>query len=200
MARYFFDLFSSRSIQRDPVGDEFATLCEARRMARSVLLDFAQHCFPNGEECLVVCKMRTVSPERYYLTSLAIFDEAVPAVVQDAGSAQSAATPVDEGEVAYRMSPDWTDMRELRSDGFLRTVGAPDRSWFMNFIPREERPRVAAAIDRAIQLRAPFHLEHKVIRADDTVGWTASRALPIVDEHGQITEWIGVARDVTALH
>ncbi len=201
MQQYFFDLFSSRAVQNDLIGDNFADLSEARKMARVILLDYAQHCFPNGEECLVVCKVRTASPERYYLTSLALFDETVTVAGYESSIPEQASTGgFDEGEVAYRMSPDWTDMRELRSDGFLKNVSAADGSWFMDYIPPEERPRVAAAIDRAIRLRAPFSLEHKVVRADDTVGWAASRALPVVDEHGRISEWIGVAKDVTAMH
>ena len=123
MQHYFFDLFSSREVQHDLIGDDFVDLSEARKMARVTLLDYAQHCFPNGEECLVVCKVRTASPERYYLTSLALLDEAVTAAGYNSSIHEQVSTgSFDEGEVAYRMSPDWTDMRELRSDGFLKNV------------------------------------------------------------------------------
>ena len=84
--------------------------------------------------------------------------------------------------------------------GSSRTSARPTDLGSWTTFPPDERPRVAAAIDRAIRLRAPFSLEHKVIRADESVGWAASRALPVVDEHGRISEWIGVAKDVTAMH
>jgi PAS domain-containing protein len=43
-----------------------------------------------------------------------------------------------------------------------------------------------------------FELEHRVRRADGTLGWTLSRAVPLMDAAGAITEWIGAASDVTA--
>jgi PAS domain S-box-containing protein len=40
-------------------------------------------------------------------------------------------------------------------------------------------------------------LEHRVLRADRTPGWTFSRAVPILDEDGEILEWFGTASDIT---
>jgi signal transduction histidine kinase len=37
-----------------------------------------------------------------------------------------------------------------------------------------------------------------VIRNDGAVGWVWSRAVPIVDDHGEILEWMGAAMDTTA--
>ena len=34
-----------------------------------------------------------------------------------------------------------------------------------------------------------FELEHRVIRVDGTLGWTVSRAVPLLDKGGEITEW-----------
>jgi PAS domain S-box-containing protein len=56
---------------------------------------------------------------------------------------------------------------------------------------------VQAAIDEAIRTRQMFELEHQVIRADGTLGWTHSRAVPILDDAGHIIEWFGTASDVT---
>jgi PAS domain-containing protein len=42
-----------------------------------------------------------------------------------------------------------------------------------------------------------FELEHRVVRKDGTVGWMFSRAIPILDDAGQIVEWFGAASDVT---
>jgi PAS domain S-box-containing protein len=53
------------------------------------------------------------------------------------------------------------------------------------------------AIEKAIRTKSLFELEHRVRRADGTIGWTMSRAVPIVDESGEITEWLGAARDVS---
>src|SRR5581483_8755448 len=43
-----------------------------------------------------------------------------------------------------------------------------------------------------------FELEHRVIRVDGTTGWTFSRAVPLLDDAGEIVEWFGTARDITA--
>jgi signal transduction histidine kinase len=102
-------------------------------------------------------------------------------------------------DVVYRMSADWSQMRELDGRDFLRGTGAdaPMTDWMETYIPADERPRVRSAIARAIAARAPFELEHQVVQADGTVGWTFSRAIPVFDERGEVTEWFGAASDVT---
>ena len=54
------------------------------------------------------------------------------------------------------------------------------------------------AIQRAIATKSVFELEHRVRRIDGTLGWTLSRAVPLFDANGHITEWFGAASDVTA--
>lgn len=51
---------------------------------------------------------------------------------------------------------------------------------------------------RAVIAKAAFEFEHRVIRLDGSLGWTLSRAVPILDNAGEIVEWLGTARDVTA--
>ena len=64
-------------------------------------------------------------------------------------------------------------------------------------IPEFEHARVRATIDEAVSRKQTFELEHQVIRADGTLGWTHSRAVPILDDAGNIIEWFGTASDVT---
>jgi two-component sensor histidine kinase len=56
---------------------------------------------------------------------------------------------------------------------------------------------VREAIAKAIGEKSTFQFEHRVQRADGSVGWTLSRAVPILDAQGNITEWFGAASDVT---
>ena len=98
----------------------------------------------------------------------------------------------------YFMSPDWGEMRRLDGAGFLVDTQEPTSSWIDAYIPPDERPRVRQAIERAIKAKDVFELEHRVLGADGRVGWTFSRAIPLLDEAGQITEWFGAATDVTA--
>jgi PAS domain S-box-containing protein len=103
-------------------------------------------------------------------------------------------------DALYRMSPDWGEMKELDGGGFLPTTEAsqPNRSWLLAYIPETDRIGVTAAIEEAIRLKQTFDLEHRVIRADGTVGWTLSRAVPLLGPDGEILEWSGAASDISA--
>jgi signal transduction histidine kinase/CheY-like chemotaxis protein len=100
-------------------------------------------------------------------------------------------------DVVYRMSADWTIMRHLDGKEFIADTLDPSSGWLQKYIPREEQPRVMHTIKEAIRNKSTFELEHRVLRADGSVGWTFSRAIPVLDSHGAITEWLGAATDVT---
>ena len=100
-------------------------------------------------------------------------------------------------EVLYRMSPDWREMRQLYSQGFLLQTKEPDRAWMQKYIHSDDQPQVIATIHEAIRTKSTFVMEHRVLRADGTLGWTSSRAVPLLDEDGEIFEWFGAASDIT---
>ncbi len=100
-------------------------------------------------------------------------------------------------EVLYRMGPDWSEMRELKSRGFLAPMDTTSRSWLDLYILPEDQAHMKAVIEQAIRTKSAFDLEHRVVRADGTPGWTWSRAVPLMDASGAIVEWFGAARDVT---
>lgn len=100
-------------------------------------------------------------------------------------------------DVVYSMSPDWGEMRYLVGKDFIADTPASTGTWLTRYILAEDQPRVLAAIENAIRNKSPFELEHRVIRADGTLGWTFSRAIPMMNSEGAITEWFGTARDVT---
>jgi PAS domain S-box-containing protein len=100
-------------------------------------------------------------------------------------------------DAVYRMSPDWTEMRQLNGRGFISDTAGPKRNWFDEYIAAEDQPAILGAIQHAIETRSMFELEHRVRRVDGTMGWTLSRAIPIFDENGEIVEWLGAAKNVT---
>ncbi|AGB37428.1 PAS domain-containing sensor histidine kinase [Natronococcus occultus] len=100
-------------------------------------------------------------------------------------------------EVVYRMSPDWSEMHELEGKAFLADTDESTSDWLDKYIHPDEQPRVLAAIDEAIRTKSTFELEHRVEREDGSTGWTFSRAVPMLDEDGEIEEWIGMASDIT---
>ncbi|MHB0936565.1 MAG: PAS domain-containing sensor histidine kinase [Armatimonadota bacterium] len=101
-------------------------------------------------------------------------------------------------DVIYRMSPDWQEMIQLSSREFLDETRQPDRHWLQKYIHPDDQPYVQSVIHDAIRQKKVFELEHRVLRADGTVGWTFSRAVPLLDANGNIVEWFGAASDVTA--
>jgi PAS domain S-box-containing protein len=100
-------------------------------------------------------------------------------------------------DVIYSMSPDWRVMQKLDGRGFLKDANEPTIDWQSQNIHPEDIEKVNAVIEDAIQKKKIFQLEHRVLRADGTPGWTFSRAVPILDEHGEIIEWFGTASDIT---
>jgi PAS domain S-box-containing protein len=101
-------------------------------------------------------------------------------------------------DVVYRMNADWSEMRHLDGRDFMVDTLDPSHTWIEKYIPADDQPGVLAAIGKAIDTKTMFELEHRIIRVDGTVGWTLSRAVPILDTDGHIVEWFGTARDVTS--
>ncbi|MFN7948819.1 MAG: PAS domain S-box protein [Blastocatellia bacterium] len=99
--------------------------------------------------------------------------------------------------VVYRMSPDWREMRHLEGRDFIADTAGPSATWLEKYIHPDDQPHVLATINEAIRTKSMFALEHRVIRVDGTLGWTFSRAIPLLDDEGEIVEWFGAASDVT---
>src|ERR1019366_2780188 len=79
-------------------------------------------------------------------------------------------------EIVYHMSPDWMN----------------------KYIHPEDQARVSATIADAISRKKVFFLEHRIRHLDGTLGWTSSRAIPLLNKDGELFEWLGVATDITA--
>lgn len=100
-------------------------------------------------------------------------------------------------DVVCRMSPDWSEMRYLQGKDFIVDTVDPSHGWLARYIHPDDQAQVMAAINKAIETKSVFELEHRVIRVDGTLGWIKSRAVPILSAHGEIVEWFWAARDVT---
>jgi two-component system CheB/CheR fusion protein len=100
-------------------------------------------------------------------------------------------------DTIYVMSPDWSVMRQLNSRGILSDTKEPNENWLEEYIDREDQAQVLAAIKEAIKTKSVFELEHRVRRRDGSLGWIYSRAVPVMDENGEIVEWIGSAGGIT---
>ncbi|MCL1535746.1 PAS domain S-box protein [Xanthomonas nasturtii] len=109
-----------------------------------------------------------------------------------------AALSLASSEVHYRMSPDWGEMQALSGSGFLADTANPNRSWIMDYIPDEDRELVQRSIDAGIRSKSAIVFEHRVRRADGSIAWIATKAVPALDAEGRIAEWSGTATDITA--
>lgn len=99
--------------------------------------------------------------------------------------------------VVYCMNADWSEMQLIAGRDFIADTSAPNREWIGRYIHPDDRAEVLARIDEAIASKSTFNHEHRVIRADGSLGWSHSRAIPLLSESGEITEWFGTATDVT---
>lgn len=100
-------------------------------------------------------------------------------------------------DVLYRMSPDWKYMHELDGRNFLKTTTGWAEYHIEQFVHPEDLELARYHIQEAIHHKSVFELEHRVLRKDDSPGWTFSRAVPLLDASGDIREWIGSASDIT---
>lgn len=101
-------------------------------------------------------------------------------------------------DVVYWMSADWTVMRRLEGKEVMSDTTEPNSMWLDKYVHPDDQAHVMETIQQAIRTKSVFELEHRVLLADGTLGWALSRAAPLLDENGEIVEWLGTAADVTA--
>jgi len=101
-------------------------------------------------------------------------------------------------DVIYRLNADWSIMYPLDGRGFLLDAVEPVEGWLEINVHPSEFERVKKTIADAIENKTVFELEHKVVTASGATGWTFSRAVPLLDDNGNIIEWFGTASDITA--
>ncbi|AVP59089.1 two-component system sensor histidine kinase/response regulator [Pulveribacter suum] len=100
-------------------------------------------------------------------------------------------------DAIYRMSPDWSELRQLVGRDFLADAAQPTHRWLQEYGDPAEREKILAVIGQAIRSKRPFELEHRVRRSDGTLGWACSRAVPLLDASDEIVEWFGTVSDIT---
>lgn len=100
-------------------------------------------------------------------------------------------------DVVFRMGPDGQTMQRLDGRGLLAEADADRIAWVGGSLLPEEQPAINDVIADAVRRRAPFELEHRILRSDGSTGWVLSRAVPLLDDKDDIVEWFGAASDVT---
>jgi PAS domain S-box-containing protein len=100
-------------------------------------------------------------------------------------------------DIVFRTSGDWSEMLQLEGRGFIADTIRPNENWLQEYIHPDDQRLVLDTIRKAVGTKSLFELEHRVQRTDGTVGWTFSRAVPLLNAKSEITEWFGAASDIT---
>jgi PAS domain S-box-containing protein len=91
---------------------------------------------------------------------------------------------------AIDYSPSW---RELTGQSEEEVKG-----WgWISAIHPEDRERTAQLWSHAVETKSIYQSEHRVRTADGTYRFFLVRGIPILDENGEIQEWIGTHTDIT---
>ncbi|PWB22394.1 PAS domain-containing protein [Flavobacterium sp. HTF] len=101
-------------------------------------------------------------------------------------------------DVVYCMNPDWTIMYNMDGRGFLSDTREPIFNWLDKHIHPDDREKVENQIAKSIADKSIFELEYRILNENGTLGWTFSRAIPILDHQNNILEWFGAASDTTS--
>ena len=62
-------------------------------------------------------------------------------------------------DVVYRMSPDWSEMRQLDGKGFIADTGKPRKDWLNEYIDVADQPLVLKSIREAVRTKSMFELD-----------------------------------------
>ena len=68
---------------------------------------------------------------------------------------------------------------------------------WLESIHAEDRSRVAREWDEALGLRRPLETEYRLLRGDGSYGWVQHSAVPVNDQMGRLTGYLGTCDDVT---
>jgi len=100
-------------------------------------------------------------------------------------------------DILYTMSADWKELKQLDGRGLIRDTLEPLEDWIPKYIHALDQEAVKEKVKESIEGKKIFQLEHRLLLANGSIGWTFSRAIPILDDQGEIVEWFGTATDIT---
>ncbi|MGX9981570.1 response regulator [Methylobacterium fujisawaense] len=99
-------------------------------------------------------------------------------------------TTTPEGEFR-KVTSEWT-----RFTG--QTPGAAAGRGFLEAIHPDDRVATREAWEQAVGTRTLYAVEHRLRRHDGVFRYMEARGVPVLEEDGQVREWVGAHADITA--
>lgn len=87
-------------------------------------------------------------------------------------------------------SPSW---RTFTGQSYDEWRGA---GW-LDAIHPDDRARTLAAWRKAVESRRVYQVDYRLKHVDDGYRWTTARGVPLINEGGAVTEWVGMNEDIT---
>lgn len=163
------DVFIRRS------GEFFPVVCAARPIVRG------------GVPVGTVVEVRDVTDEKRAERALRESEERYRSL-GEATAAIVWSTPAS-GELADEQ-PGWAAFTGQRPEDYL--------GWgWLEAVHPDDREQTAAAWRRALEQRTIYQVEHRLRRADGEYRHMLVRGVPILDEQGEVREWVGLHSDIT---
>lgn len=103
-------------------------------------------------------------------------------------------------QAVWRTAPDGLPLED--SSGLRQLTGMELRDWlegrWLDHVHPEDRERVEAAWRHALKARAPVEVEYRLRHRKGHFAWTLARIAPVLDDRGELLEWIGANTDIEA--
>jgi PAS domain S-box-containing protein len=135
------------------------------------------------EKALGICSNVTESEERQSL--LRHVDERYRALVQ----ATDAIVWIANSGGSVQEVMNWEHKRGDEEDPVL------DGGW-INFVHPDDRELTTRTWRDALRRKASYEVVHRIRQSDGSFTWKRSRGQPLLDDQGQVTEWVGVNIDL----
>ncbi len=136
-----------------------------------------------------VCVQEDITDRRRASQQLANSEERLRLALQ-AGRMGAWDWNIPTGQVAW--SEYLIALHGLTADKFDGTIGA-----FQRLVHPEDLETVQSAIQAAIEHRAPFDVEFRIVWPDGSVHWLAGKGKAFYDEQGAPSHMVGIGMDIT---
>lgn len=171
---------------------------------------------PLGTLCVIDTRPRTdISQDQ--LDALRTLADAAMALLErwrlDTASRAKAAhskTAINDLQQRFQVLADampqmvWSSLPSGYSDYFNRlwceyTGVPPEASYgdnWMQFLHRDDKETVARVWQQAVAAGDVYEIEYRLRRADGEYRWMLARGLPLRDENGEVSRWLGTCTDI----